>query len=88
MSIDWGQREKALNDKIIDRIASDPQFAQQLKSNPEQALQSAGLAQEAEQLAAAMPEEGETGGYNYGWSAICGCLGWTSYRYSGKKKKK
>ncbi len=89
MSIDPAELEargKALSHKIIDRISGDPQFAQQLKTDPDRALEQAGLAQEAEQLAANLPEQGETGGYNIGWSAICGCS-WSVVRYKGKKKK-
>jgi hypothetical protein len=97
MSIDPAELERraaALDEKVIDRIASDPQFAQQMKSDPQGAMRAAGLAQEADQIVEAASEV-ETSGY-IGTGGVLTCtrrtasttigyiLSWTVYK--GKKK--
>jgi hypothetical protein len=47
---EYADRERALNDQIIDRIAKDPSFAEALKSDPMAALEKAGLRAEVEAL--------------------------------------
>jgi hypothetical protein len=63
---EFERREQAIYDRIIDRVASDPNFAQQLKANPEQAIQAAGLQADVEALAAAQESQSETAGYRVG----------------------
>jgi hypothetical protein len=43
-------RHRALTEKIVGRIVSDPAFRKKLAANPERALSEAGFAKEADEL--------------------------------------
>jgi hypothetical protein len=46
-------RRQEFVSKVVDRIASDPQFREQVKADPRGALEAAGLSDEYDQLQAA-----------------------------------
>jgi hypothetical protein len=54
------ERRRALAKKVLDRIASDPQFREQLLDSPHQAMDTAGYAHEIREL---QDSEGEVSGY-------------------------
>ena len=50
---EFEQKQKEVNRMVLERAASDAQFRQQLIDNPEQALESAGLSAQIDELQAA-----------------------------------
>jgi 2-polyprenyl-6-methoxyphenol hydroxylase-like FAD-dependent oxidoreductase len=46
----YEQHHKGINRRILDRVASDPEFKKRLIENPRQALEEAGIVQELEAL--------------------------------------
>jgi hypothetical protein len=46
----YEQKHKDINRRILDRVARDPDFKEQLLANPRQALEQVGIAQEIEDL--------------------------------------
>lgn len=58
------QQQRALRAEVIDRIAAEPDFAEALKVDPEQALADAGLDARAHQLLTAVqPADDEVAGF-------------------------
>jgi hypothetical protein len=51
MSQQGGSKARDLNSRILERIATDPQFRQQLLDDPDQTIANSEFAQEAKQLA-------------------------------------
>jgi len=47
------ERRREFVSKVVDRIATDPQFREQVKANPRGALEAAGLSDEYDQLKSA-----------------------------------
>jgi hypothetical protein len=61
--LDPEQRIRAVMEKVIDRIASDPAFRQKLIEDSEVALSAAGMDKEVEELRALTPEGSEVGAF-------------------------
>lgn len=87
--------QRLLADQILDRVAHDPAFHQQLLDNTTQALQSAGFATalEAGEVAGyatiAKPCSRTCGTWTCGKAWTCGpwtCKGWTCSGYTAKTK--
>jgi hypothetical protein len=71
------QERKALMAKLVDRIASDPAFRQQLVDNPQAAIQSSDLGAELEAFQQRVAESADVSGYISGrpwgntWGVCC-----------------
>jgi hypothetical protein len=61
--LDPEQRFRAVMEKVLDRIASDPAFRQKLIEDSQVALSDAGMDKEVEELRALAAEEAEVGAY-------------------------
>ena len=74
---EFEQKQKEVNRMVLERAASDAQFRQQLIDNPEQALQSAGLASQIDELQAATAGSEVQG---QAFTIIRVCIWFTRYR--------
>ena len=89
-------QQRLVADQILDRVAHDPAFHQQLLDNTAQALQSAGFTPtlDADDVAGyasplAKPCTGTCGTWTCGKAWTCGpwtCKGWTCSGYTAKTK--
>jgi hypothetical protein len=67
----YEEEHKAVNRRILDRVACDPEFKERLLENPRQALEEAGIAGKLATL-------GATGHHHDQGSAVC-CDYYSSY---------
>ncbi|MBD0329133.1 MAG: hypothetical protein ICV64_03415 [Thermoleophilia bacterium] len=79
---EFDQRQRAINEQLLERATSDPSFKRKLIDDPDAAVREAGLEDEAQQLQEALPkrEAGmEVDPHGFTWYRLC--LLWSYIRY-------
>ena len=79
--------EREAMEKVLDKVAEDPAFRQQLLENPEQALQGIGVGDQLDQTAHDAPSEsrGEVAGQS-SWYSYWTRWGWHWYGHWGCRR--
>ena len=66
---EFTQRQRAVGEQVLERVASDPTFRRQLLDEPEKAMEAIGLTEELRQLEeatlAAPSEDAEVAGHHH-----------------------
>lgn len=75
------QRQQRLNEQILDKVAEDPAFREQLKSDPESALSDLGIAQEIEELERELDPENQPEVAAHCGTRYQGCAYWSTRWY-------
>jgi hypothetical protein len=83
MSDDLVARQKAVNEQVINRVASDPAFKDSLLKDPEEAFRELGLADEVEAIESEFEKEGsEVEAHSHACKTMFqGCTYWSSRYY-------